>query len=451
MYLTDRIELIEDNLIVAGSAKGSFQLLKMLLESWTAHAAVAFVTDDFEPWIAALSTQYKMSSDEIEELIAADRVEPLVGKLNFTQLFSDEWQSVRDLLKNILMSANQSNIRFATGSGFAIKIGENALTPDFVIAQGHADFRFSERHLEGVPEIVFETVVPNKDLYKLQKLYASHGIPEVVLVDLKKHEFVVLQNRGGYYHPTSLLKGGVYHSVAVGGLVININLLWNIRMSPEQMFGAVLLDESEGKHNSIINYSRMPNLRNQHKKPAIIRPGQILFEPRIGYDPGTLTFEEFISWSPRPKFEIDDNRLVISSRKGTRNMIGMLLQCIGLREAVAALPLEDWITAIAERRLQIASSIHIKKFIAHEAKRTAQILREDFGKYDLRTFGWIDEPPGMWTSLRIVDMQPENGGPPHREIRRLLQDRSHTGVEFIGVDSLTPAERSLLEKRSLIL
>ena len=90
-------------------------------------------------------------------------------------------------------------------------------------------------------------------------------------------------------------------------------------------------------------------------------------------------------------------------------------------------------------------------FLASEAKRTAEILREEFGKDDLRTFGWLDEPPGMWTNVKIVDMQSENGGPPRKEINRSLRKRCDTGIEFVGLESLTPGEKTLLEKRSLTL
>ena len=130
-------------------------------------------------------------------------------------------------------------------------------------------------------------------------------------------------------------------------------------------------------------------------------------------------------------------------------MIGMLLQGFGLKNAVAALPLEDWLAAISERRLQIKSSIHIKKFLAHEVQRAAQILREEYNRLDLRTFGWIDEDPGMWTSVKIVDMQPANGGPPNQAIRDALRKQFDDTIEFISCDSLTPGDLRILENRSL--
>lgn len=451
MSFTDRIELIDGRILVAGREEKSLQLLKTLLASWTAHAALAFVSNDFEPWFEALSKHFKISADEIEELIAEDKSEPLQGFLNSDDLISEDWYSVLHFQTNLLMSANQSNLRFAKGSGFAVKIGENALTPDFVIAQAHADLKFSERHLEGVPEIVVETVLPDKDLFQIQKIYAAHGIPEVWVVDLKRREFVVLQNRGGYYKPTSLLTGGVYHSVAVNGLALNIDLLWDEEISPEQMLAAVLLEESGEKYSSIINYSRTPDHRMTLKKRSNICPGKLPFKPRIGAEPEEITFGEFISWVPKPEFGMKNNRLLIPNRIGARNMLGMLLQNFGLKEAVAFLPLEDWVTAIAERCLQIDSHLHIKKFLACEAKETADILRKEFGKNDLRTFGWLDEPPGMWTNLKIVDMEPENGGLPRREINQILRERCDTGIEFVSVESLTPGEKRLLEKRSLTL
>lgn len=451
MSFTDRIELIDGRIIISGIAERSFQLLKVLLESWTAHAALAFVTRDFEPWFEALSAHFGISLEEIEKLTAEFEVEPLQGFLNSAELISEDWHSVQRFQTNLLMSANQSNLRFAKGSGFAVKIGENALTPDFVIAQAHADLRFSERHLEGVPEIVVETVLPEKDLFKIQKTYAEHGIPEVWVVDLKRREFVVLQNCGGYYKPTSLLTGGVYHSVAISGLVLNIDLLWDEEISPEKMLAAVLLEENGEKYNSIINYSRIPDHRITLEKRSKVCPGKLPFKPRIEFDPQKITFDEFISWVPKPEFGMRDNRLLITDRMGSRNMLGMLLQNFGLKEAVSLLPLEDWITAIAERCLQIDSNVHIKKFLASEAKRTAEILREEFGKDDLRTFGWLDHPPGMWTSVKIVDMQPENGGAPRQEIRKLLRERCDTDIEFVGIESLTPGEKMLLEKRSLTL
>lgn len=451
MSFTGRIELIDGRILVSGIAGRSFQLLKTLLESWTAHAALAFVVRDFEPWFEALSAHFGISLEEIEKLIAEVEVEPLQGFLNSAELISEDWHSVQRFQTNLLMSANQSNLRFANGEGFAVKLGENVLTPDFVIAQAHADLRFSERHLEGVPEIVVETVLPDKDLLGLQRTYAEHGIPEVWVVDLKRHEFVVLQNCGGYYKPTSLLTGGVYHSVAVSGLVLNIDLIWDEELSPEKMLAAVLLEENGEKYNSIINYSRTPDHRMTLKNRSKVCPGKFLFKPRIGIDPEKITFKEFISWVPKPEFGMRDNRLLIPDRTGSRNMLGILLQNFGLKKAVSVLSLEDWIIAIAERCLQIDSNLHIKKFLASEAKRTAQILRKEFGKNDLRTFGWFDQPPGMWTNVKIVDMEPENGGPPIQEISRSLRERCDTGIEFVGIESLTPGEKTLLEKRSLVL
>lgn len=451
MYLTDRIELIGGRIVAAGSAEGAFRLLKTLLESWTAHAALAFVADDFGQWINALADHFQISHEEIEALVETDPLVPLPIRVNAEELLPDQIPETHRLLRNLLLSANQSNLRFAAGPGFALRIGEDAPTPDFIVAQNHPDLRFTSRHLEGIPEIVVETAAPAKDLFQLQKLYASHGIPEVWVFDLVKREFVVLENRGGYYRPTSCLTGGVYHSAAIRGLVVNVNLLWDVELSAEQMLGAVLLDESDDNYNSIINYSRIPDQRPKNDKSVSARPGQLPFSPRIRYDASPVSFEEFISWTPGCRFEIGAGRVLMPTREGSRNMIGTLLQNIGLRKSVSALPLNDWVTAIAERRLQIASANQIKKYLAREAKLAAKFLRSEFGLRDLRTFGWFDSPPGMWTNLKIIDMTGEQGGPPHSEIRQSLRDRYDDGIEFVGIDALDPGDKQIFEERSLTL
>lgn len=461
MHLTDRIEMIGGRVYAAGSAEGSFQLLKVLLESWTAHAALAFENGDFDPWVKALADHCGVGVDEIERRISADPREPLSGRLDYSQLFPDMWPSNRRMLGNLLASADQSNLRFAGGPGRPVRIGENAPTPDFVIAQNGGGLRPNGRCLEGVPEIVLETVVPRrKDLSALHQIYANHGIPELWVVDLEKRDFCAFENRDGSYRLISRLNAGIYSSAAVGGLDLNVDRLWDLKTEPVEMFGVALPEENGngGRHSLILNYAGPPPIHQNKESEETVGPlppvaavaEPIPFRPRIGYRPEKITCDEFLSWNPAPEFRIDGNRLLIENERGTRNVIGMLLQTLGLKNAVAALPADDWITAIAERRLQIKSCVFIQKYMAREAREAADLLREQYGRRDLRTYGWLDEPPGMWTRVRIVDMEAEDDGAQTGEIRKMLGGK-YDDVEFTGAGQLSPAERQQIENRSLRL
>jgi hypothetical protein len=57
------------------------------------------------------------------------------------------------------------------------------------------------------------------------------------------------------------------------------------------------------------------------------------FEPHVDLHPVPVLFEEFVAWSPEPKFEFFQGRIQLSSEEGVQRMTGLLLATLGLSDA----------------------------------------------------------------------------------------------------------------------
>jgi hypothetical protein len=77
------------------------------------------------------------------------------------------------------------------------------------------------------------------------------------------------------------------------------------------------------------------------------------FAPAIGQQPRRITFDHYLAWCPRAKFEWDDCQLMIGDWRGTRNVLGLLLMTFGLEAAVSLLHPRTWVAGqLAEDHLR---------------------------------------------------------------------------------------------------
>ena len=235
----------------------------------------------------------------------------------------------------------------------AVRLGDSVLTPDVFIGSTSA---MREYYLEGSPLLAIEIIDPYNPAEELERLglYFEYGTPEVWWFE-PAHALVrqfVLQ--GGDY-AVSTYHDGWLESAAVEGLAVDSEGAWqpgwrppltirysgksNTRPEPqipnipphqtveltdlemETLLGEVLgtFDVPEGE----------PVRRGYH--------ADLPFAPHVGLAPQQVSFEAFISWTTEAKFEVVDDQLVVGSPRGTRELLGLLLQSLGLIDAFSLL------------------------------------------------------------------------------------------------------------------
>ena len=91
---------------------------------------------------------------------------------------------------------------------------------------------------------------------------------------------------------------------------------------------------SESLLNSVLNV--LADIKNEPERGRF--RADLANAPRITLTPKLVSFETFISWVPKAKFEVFNGEFVIGSQRGNRELLGLLLVSYGLAEAFALLP-----------------------------------------------------------------------------------------------------------------
>lgn len=236
---------------------------------------------------------------------------------------------------------------------FAVRLGDSVLMPDAFV--GH-DAATREYYLEGPPLLAVEIIDPYNPREELERLslYQMAGTPEVWWLEPHHQLARQLVLQGGRYSLQTHTSGWL-ESVAVQGLALHLDEAWEPGWAPplkvayrgklsklsepvttqapplEGGLTEAMRDELLGSVLSVLADLKDEPDRGGYK-------ADLPFDPRPALAPQPITFEPFISWMPEAKFELMDNRLIVGSEQGNRELLGLLLVNFGLAEAYALLP-----------------------------------------------------------------------------------------------------------------
>ena len=235
----------------------------------------------------------------------------------------------------------------------AVRLGDSVLTPDVFVGYTSA---MREYYLDGSPLLAIEIIDPYNPVEELERLglYFENGTPEVWWFE-PTHERVrqFVLDDGDYMVSTD--HDGWLESVAVEGLTVDLGGAWQPgwrpplsmryrgkshtrpdprvpNVPPNQTVGFTDV-EMETLLGEVLRNFGVPEAESVQSGYSSDLP----FAPHIALTPQQVSFEAFISWTTEAKFEVVDDQLIIGSPQGIHELLGLLLQSLGLIDAFSLL------------------------------------------------------------------------------------------------------------------
>ena len=440
-----KLELIEGRLIVGNTIVGSRLLLQQILQGWKAEAAISLAP--VELWIEALKIGFALScsTDGHDISGALDILEGAVAEITYLSedLITGEGianypyhphHGVLQSLSTGLFSIAENLGGRSLSRDFVMRLRDNGFTPDVLFFKSSGLNQLCSWYLDGPAELVIEVLLPGHeycDRVVKRDYYSAAGVPEYWIInpDEQQVEFWRLVN--GKYRQQVPDADGRYRPVSISGLAFQSNSLWDEESwygggSQQDLF--ILEGEAQPfrriesiKREEWGSLTFMPQLRLE---PMSIRFEEYIswcprakFEffkgkPQISYKRGTkqvlglllIRFEEYISWCPRAKFEFFKGKPQISYKRGTKQVLGLLLMTFGLASAVKLLPPQAWVQALKQRVTLENQDEQRKEAWRRLARQAATILREQFGIQRIGLIGDLLRPYPLnyWSEIKLV-------------------------------------------------
>lgn len=396
-----KLELIGGQLIVGNALSGSRWLLQKILQGWRAEAAIALAP--IETWIQALAVGYGLTvpgaasiDDQLNSLEAQisnceiEAEDRQLGGARFTWAHHNIQRNLSMSLFGLVEEVGGQSL----GRDFVMRLGDDGFTPDLVFFKGEGLNQLYGSFLRGAAELVIEVEIPGyeaADRVTKRAYYQSAGVPEYWLINPEAHQIEFYRLVEGHYQPQPLEADGGYQPSSIPGLVFQPNALWREEdISP--------LESSVFRVEQRVAEFERPLAEEGPQW------GSLLFIPNIQLEAVPISFEEYISWAPRAKFEFIEGRPLIGSTSGTRNVLAMLLMTFGLASAIKLLPPQAWIQGLRQR-LDLEGRDAERKSewwaIAHEA---AKRLRAHFSAGRLGVIGDLAmaQPLNFWSDITLV-------------------------------------------------
>ena len=397
----NKLELIDGQLIVGNSLAGSRLLLRQILQGWGAEAAISLAP--IETWLSALAAEYGgnppggESVDEILTLLElpARGVEFTPEDLSAGSA-ETTWSHHR-IRQNLIMGLFRLDETVggqSLGRDFVMRLGNDGFTPDLVFFKGTGLNQLYSYFVSGPAELVIEVLMPGheaSDRAQKYEYYQAAGVPEYWLVNpiAEQVEFYRLIDR--HYQQQPLAADGFYRPNSIPGLAFCPTVLWQ--------------DEDANPIDAGLWVVEQP-VENWQRPASEIGPklGSLLFIPNIQREAVPLSFEEFISWAPRAKFEFIEGKPLIESTPGTRNVLAMLLMTFGLASVVKLLPPQAWLQGLRQRLAWERQDAERKAEWWAIARQAAAILQTDFGVGRLGVIGDLamPQPLNYWSGITLV-------------------------------------------------
>jgi hypothetical protein len=176
--------------------------------------------------------------------------------------------------------------------------------------------------------------------------------------------------------------------------------------------------------------------------------GDLAFDPQPGLDPRRLSFEEFIAWAPRAKFEVIEGKPWVGGSRGSRNALGMLLRTEGLAKAVTVLHPRAWIAALALAEEEQAADAERRAHWWEVARQAAAELRERFGFRRLVVIGDLlrPRPLNLWSDITLVAFD-LNKKQKSWDVSQFLYDkyRDEPDIDLIEYKHATRSQKEMLD------
>jgi hypothetical protein len=437
-----KLELIDGCLIAGNNPAGSRYLLWDILKGWGAAAALPMAPS--EEWLRALSFAF-------QSLQCPDPRKPLstwkawAAQVSYQPAVAaagphgswPHYGAANRLRMGLYEVSHDAHLGISLGPDFVMRLGDNAFTPDVLLARPNRLDALHSYFLDGPADLVIEVLLPGheaQDREVKRRHHAASGVPEYWVVDpqTKSVEFLRLSRDG--YRQEGADPDGFYRPQSAPGLALRLELLWN---KAEEVFhyGHVFVAEGSG-----------PALHLADSEDEV-GWGYLSFQPRPRAEPWPLSFEEYISWCPRAKFERVRGRPLIGGTPGTRNVLGMLLRTFGLADAVTLLHPTRWIAALEEANAARPTDAARKATWWGLARQAASLLREKYRMNRLAVIGDLarSEPLNLWSDITIVAWDlPE--AIPYEAHRDLFELNREPGIDLIQAEHASPAQRREMEQ-----
>jgi hypothetical protein len=386
-----KLELVSGQLLAGNSLDGSRLLLQQLLRGWGTEAALAL--GSLEVWEEALAEVYQLSPAD-DEKVAATRGFTAADYSHAAEgANGGHWQASQHLKMALHMAERQIG-GHALSRHYTLKLGEDGFTPDVFYFRNQRQTQFYDYYLDGPCELVIEITRPaheNYDRLLKRDLYAMGGVLEYLVVNPARRETEFFQLTSGEYRLQRPDAEGCYVSSGVPGMRIKIEKLFS-------KDGQEWLDKSP----FLIEQVR-PQRRERNSRHDGFGWGSLPFAPRFNLHEETILFNEYISWCPEGKFEWADGRPLICGRRATRNVLGMLLMSLGLREAVTMRPAVEWVAGMQSHQRKMREQAALRERWWDKARQVAQMLRDKYGVTRIGVVGDLLEPYPLnyWSVLEL--------------------------------------------------
>ncbi len=405
-----KLELIEGRLIVGNTLVGSRLLLRQILQGWRADAAIALAP--LETWIEALKRGFHLACPTEENEIAntLNLLEASVAELEYQpeDLLTGQGvanypyhphHGVRQYLSTSLHDLAEDLGGRALGRDFVMRLGDNGFTPDLMVFKSKDLNRLHSWYLDGPAELVLEVLLPGHeycDRVVKRDYYAAAGVPEYWTFDPQQQQVEFWRLVDGQYQWRSPDPDGWYRPSSVPSLAFRSDSLWN----EENWYRGRLQQD-------LFTLEADPQPFQRLEKIESAKWGTLPFDPKLQLEPASIRFEEYISWCPGAKFEFFDGKIQISYKRGTKQVLALLLMTFGLASAVKVLPPQAWIQALKQRVLWEQEDEQRKTKWWQLARQAATMLQEQFDIPRVGVIGDLtrSQPLNYWSELQLVIWQ----------------------------------------------
>lgn len=433
-----KFELIDGRFIVGNCLAGSRLLLQQLLHGWGFESVIALSSR--EECVEALCKAYSLPlPDEVDSLDSLKKQaagidycypDPTAGREGDN---ADNWQMRQHLLISMHVASKTLGGE-ALGRDFAMKIGEDCFSPDFLYFKETGSHKLYDYYLDGPAELVIEVVLPAHETADRQikrELYARAGLPEFALANPAKREIEFLRLVNGEYRRVMPDADGRYRPSSVPGLAIALDQLWPDKHGWDMNKQPFLVEDAP------------ENPGHAHSKQGW-GWGRRPFSPKISLWPKKLSFADFISWCPETKIEFWNGRPQIGGREGSRNVIAMLAQTFGLVGVCRLAPPLDWIAAIESSQQRENNDHAIRELWRQKANDIAAMLRQQFGLRKIAVTGDLlkSKTINYWSELSLAISESERAE--HYKIYEALlpyHDQTTQRINFFDADDQYFKER----------
>ena len=177
-----------------------------------------------------LPRHYAATPEDYEAIADEDlKCEYLDGELIVHSPASIEHEDLTPFLLSLLREfATSRGLGRAYGSNAVMQLGVKRFSPDVSVLLTRNQERRQGGRVYGPMDVVVEVISPNTRTYDHQTkvpAYREARVPEIWLVDAERRQFEAHARHGEDYR-TQILATGPWASVALAGLVVDVDWFW---------------------------------------------------------------------------------------------------------------------------------------------------------------------------------------------------------------------------------